>query len=234
MSDTDKTKEHLIDQVSRLRGRVAELEKATKVRKLTDKKLCNFEEHYKTLVEITGDGLAILQNGFIVFASKRLCEILKISSDKIVGVPFSRFFLEDELPRITELYQRYVLGESELGIIETKVAHPDGTRIFVEINGARYMYEGKEAVLLSLRDVSEKNEFQRTLQESEENYRRLMKYSTDVIWTLDMEQNFTYVSPSIEKIYGYTVEQALANRLEDIMPPESLKTIRTDDSVLFK
>ncbi len=62
-----------------------------------------------------------------------------------------------------------------------------------------------------------------THKQAEKRYRLLAENLTDVIWTMDMNMNFTYFSPSVERLLGYTVEEAMRLSLADIMPPSSLK-----------
>jgi PAS domain S-box-containing protein len=64
------------------------------------------------------------------------------------------------------------------------------------------------------------------LQESEERYRLLAEHVTDVIWTMDMDLRFTYVSPSVTDMLGYSVEEVMAQTLEDILTPASLEIAR--------
>ena len=61
------------------------------------------------------------------------------------------------------------------------------------------------------------------LQKSEEKYRLLAENATDVIWTTDMDMNWTYMSPSVEHVRGYTVEEAMSQTLEEVSTPESFK-----------
>jgi len=50
-------------------------------------------------------------------------------------------------------------------------------------------------------------EAQVRLQRSEERFRALVQYSSDCVCVMDGEANFTYVTPSIERILGYTPEE---------------------------
>jgi two-component system NtrC family sensor kinase len=64
------------------------------------------------------------------------------------------------------------------------------------------------------------------LRESERRYRLLAERSTDVVWTTDLALRFTYVSPSIERLGGYTVEEVLRQTMEDILAPGSREDAR--------
>lgn len=70
------------------------------------------------------------------------------------------------------------------------------------------------------------------LQKSEELYRMLAENITDVIWTCDMNFNFTYISPSDLLLRGYTFEEVKKQRLDEILVPQScelaLKTMEEE------
>ena len=65
-----------------------------------------------------------------------------------------------------------------------------------------------------------------TLRDSEERYRLLADNVTDVIWIRDMNLKFTYISPSVTKMTGYTVEEAMALTLEDAYTQASIELAR--------
>ena len=75
---------------------------------------------------------------------------------------------------------------------------------------------------LSLRKEIEKKS--RELRESEERYRLLAENVADVIWTMDIrDMRVTYISPSIVRLRGYSVEEMLAQTLEEILTTSSLE-----------
>lgn len=65
-----------------------------------------------------------------------------------------------------------------------------------------------------------------TLEVSEQRYRVLAENVIDVIWVLSLKLGkFTYISPSIFQLRGYTAEEALNHKLEDSLTPDSVKKV---------
>jgi PAS domain S-box-containing protein len=64
------------------------------------------------------------------------------------------------------------------------------------------------------------------LARSEERYRLLADNIADIIWTLDTGEQLTYVSPSVEALRGYTVHEAMSQRLDEQMSSESVRAVR--------
>jgi PAS domain S-box-containing protein len=61
------------------------------------------------------------------------------------------------------------------------------------------------------------------LHKSEEKYRLLAENTRDVIWTMDLDLRFTYISPSSQILNGYTSEQQLNMGIDELLEPESFK-----------
>ncbi len=57
------------------------------------------------------------------------------------------------------------------------------------------------------------------LRPSERRHRFLTEKMNDVLWTTDLEFNTTYISPSIEKVLGFTPEERIRQSLAEQMPP---------------
>lgn len=107
-----------------------------------------------------------------------------------------------------------------------------------------------EAIAARLGGILARIRVEPELRESEQRYRLIADNATDMIWTatpggldglanLPQEDDsttvagellrrwqFTYVSPSIKRLFGYEVEEALGLKLEDLLPPDSYRDAR--------
>ncbi len=64
------------------------------------------------------------------------------------------------------------------------------------------------------------------IRESEAQYRLLAENMADVVWVLDTATGkFTYVSPSVEQLRGYTPEEVLNQTMADALTPASLELV---------
>ena len=76
----------------------------------------------------------------------------------------------------------------------------------------------EELVAVRTLELQKNNE---ELEISEKRYRILADNVNDLIWATDPMLNFTYISPSVQRIFGYTVEEAMNLKLHQWYTPES-------------
>lgn len=81
--------------------------------------------------------------------------------------------------------------------------------------------------LAELRAANEKAEAAlAALRESDERYRLISERAADVIWVLDIGSGrFTYVSPSVERLRGFTPGEVMAQSAAESLTPESARQV---------
>jgi len=136
------------------------------VQKRTEK-LLESETRYSVLVEEASDGVAILQDGKIVFVNKRGSEIIGYSRDELIGLPFMQI-VDEKYRKITkERYERRLRGEKVPSTYEIELISKNGEHIPVELSAARIDYQGRPADLIIVRDIRERKQMQEQLLQSE-------------------------------------------------------------------
>ncbi len=67
---------------------------------------------------------------------------------------------------------------------------------------------------------------EKTLRESEAKFRALVESTSDWIWEIDEHAVYTYSSPQVEALLGYTVEEVIGRTPFDLIHPEQVEQIR--------
>ncbi len=70
-----------------------------------------------------------------------------------------------------------------------------------------------EYALGILRDINEEYEAKVNLKKNEEKYRKLVEESTEIIFSINLDLEFTYVSPNVKQFLGYEVEEVINKNL---------------------
>jgi PAS domain S-box-containing protein len=68
---------------------------------------------------------------------------------------------------------------------------------------------GKNSIIGAVKDITQNKKNEEALREREEKYRNLIENVNEVIYIHDINGVFTYVSPQIETIFGYKVEEVM-------------------------
>lgn len=105
---------------------------------------------------------------------------------------------------------------------EVRVRCKDGTDRDVIFNAALTA----DGPVVTLVDITDRRMAEEKLRQSEERHRLLADNAADVITVIDLGGRLLYVSPSVEKLIGYTQEEALKLTVEDILPREAVASAR--------
>ena len=181
-------------------------------RKQIEQALNESEAKYRNLVEQANDGIAVVQAERIVFANRSFAEITGRTFVGILNTPFTEYIPADDVPKIASLYQRR-LDEETPSISETTIQHKDGSQVEVEFNAGLTIFDGKPAVQVIIRDITERKQAEAALSKIEENFRAVIEQSPVSIQIHGLDGKLLQSNPAYAALYALN-EQALAELYE--------------------
>jgi PAS domain S-box-containing protein len=191
-------------------------------RKQAEEALRESERKYKSLIDNFQDIiLTINLEGKITFASQSIKEKLGYESAETINMSILDFVQEEDHQRVLESLQKGMKGEKIKGF-QTQVITKSGERLFFESSFSRVYKDGAVVGAQAIiKDITESKRATEDLKESEKKYRLLADNIDDVIFVLDMNLNYTYISPSVKILTGYEQEEWLNLRVSETMTPSS-------------
>lgn len=143
------------------------------------------------------------------------------SADDFLGTDV----LERIAPETRELVRQRIrdnyIKKGHYRLASNRYRRLDGSIFDVKVMATMADWQGRPAAQVVFRDVTEEHRIQEELRQSEEKYRLLAENAADVIWTVNAQGQFTYISPSIKKLRGLTSEEAMAETIPQTMTPAS-------------
>ncbi|MFA5366829.1 MAG: PAS domain S-box protein, partial [Dehalococcoidia bacterium] len=194
-------------------------------RRRMEEALRESEDKYSTLVENAIECVTINrdEDKRIVFANKRMSEVSGYSIEELLGMTIIDLIPPDFFPVLRERFRMRMEGQEIPDILETRLLCKDGTIKELETSTRLIEYRGSPAVMSITRDFTERRRMEEALRASEEKYRLLAENASDVIMLMDMNARAVYFSPSVTRLLGYSVEEALAGTMDDRMTPASME-----------
>jgi len=194
-------------------------------RKQAEAKIRESEKEYRELFELANDSIIIFEpeNETILEVNPMACQTYGFSKEEFIGMSLKSISENTEKGRqkINEIMEGIPTNN-----FETVYFRKDGAPLNILVSASVIEYKGQKAIQSINLDISERIDAENKLRQSELLYKMLANNSSDVIWTMDFTGKFTYISPSVEKLRGFTVEEVMKQPFEKVISPGSQKIVR--------
>lgn len=188
------------------------------------------EANYRGLFEGTQTGIEVvsMQTGRVVLANEAAGRMWGFpSANDIVGLDPLEFLEPGDREWVTRRMIEALGGRRLNEAVEMRVRAQDGRWVWISGTACKTEYQGQPALLVSLVDITEKRKAEDALRDSEKRYRLLADNVEDVIFLLNMDFLPTYFSPSVTRLTGWTVEEAMRGTMERRLTPRSFEVATT-------
>jgi len=175
-------------------------------RKLIESALTGTEQRYRQLYEGMRDAFASIDlEGRITGFNTAFTKMIGYEPDLIYALTLNDLTPEKWRPAEEKIIRNQVMTRGYSDIYEKEYLRKDGTVFPVElrtnlITGEDGTPQGMWAII---RDITERKEDERALQESEERYRTIIENIQDVFFRFDADNRLVMTSPSAAQMFGY-------------------------------
>ncbi|KPJ51405.1 MAG: hypothetical protein AMJ38_00650 [Dehalococcoidia bacterium DG_22] len=167
------------------------------------------------------------EDGRWVFLNDAACEFFGKAREELLGTDSRALIHPEDLEASVQAVRKAAAtGEPIEGFVNRQIT-PMGTRVVEWSASPIFDEEGRYAgIQMTGRDITERKKAEEALQESEERYRLIAENASDIIWTTDLSFKYTYVSPAVTRLRGYSIEEVMAGTMIEAMTPASLEVAR--------
>ncbi|MDP2797295.1 MAG: PAS domain S-box protein [Methanoregula sp.] len=160
------------------------------------------EDRYRKLVEISTDAVILHSDGKIIYANHAAQKLIGAQyPEDMVGKPVLDFIHPGFSDDVKANIQKDLDGVLSPPI-ELQMLRLDGTSVTVEGRGVKTLIDGKSAIQVTIRDITDRKLADQAIRESEERYRSLVETTGTGYVILDKDGRVTTANQEYIRLTG--------------------------------
>jgi PAS domain S-box-containing protein len=198
------------------------------VRSITERKkalesLRESEERYRTLFETANDAIlmADVETGIILDANKRAELLFDMPAHDLIGLHHTQLHPKEKSEEYRKGFKESMPKKGSV-LPEMVIERKDGRVVPVEISEGIVQLKDRKVRLGIFRDITERNEAERQIRESEARFRGAFENTGVGASMVSLKGQFIKVNLSLCEMIGYSEEELLTRTFSDITHPEDI------------
>jgi len=210
MNNVEEKKEELIEELVDIRQRMSELNRSAIPNKLTEEEPMKSEEHYRNLVEVSPDMIALHSRRKYVYMNPAGIKMLRAAGQgDLIGRSIFEIIHPEWLEMVRERISQLEQGKG-VALLEEKYIGLDGTIVDVEVAASPIFFQGERMVQVIARDITERKRAEEALRESERQAQQsarekatLSEIARIISSTFSIEEVYKLFSEEVKKLISF-------------------------------
>jgi PAS domain S-box-containing protein len=197
-------------------------------RRKAEAALAESERSFRLLFEQASVGIErAALDGRITAVNDQLCAMLGYSREELLTKNFIDITDPADLPRERRRQNRLYSGKIDSYVFEKRYVRRNGTRLWARVSSSLAKDDGGTILyrMSIIQDVSELRRAQQELRESEARYRATFDQAAIGIAHVALDGRWLAVNDRLCAITGYTRDEMLRGRFQDVTHPDDLDGI---------
>ena len=177
-----------------------------------DAKLRREEQRFRALADQSSDIIVLLnREGVITYENPAVEKVLGLKIEERIGATGFEHLHPDDFKLVADTYD-ILFSDINAPVQQSDIRfrHIDGSWRTFEVVASNLIHDNViEAVIINLRDITERKRMEEALHQSEEKYRTLLESVQEGYFELDLAGNFTFFNDSLCRIYNYSKEELM-------------------------
>jgi PAS domain S-box-containing protein len=162
-----------------------------------------YRKRFESLVECSIQGIVVHRNRRILFANTTFARMFGVRNPAaLVGTDPNRFIAPDDRARVVSYGAARRAGKPAPERYEFRANHPSGRPMWVEARATLVEWDGAQATLAALVDITDRKQAEERLLVSEERFRNLVEGSLEGVNVLQGDK-LVFVNQAFADIFGY-------------------------------
>ncbi|MFO8010732.1 MAG: PAS domain S-box protein [Dehalococcoidia bacterium] len=186
-----------------------------------EESLAELEFRHLTVLDSISEGVVITQKGVNRYSNRALSDITGWTADEVISMPplLSMITLASGGKRSLDAGQLQ-RGKKAGNHKEYRIKCKDGTTKDVEMATLRIKYNGREAYMTLVKDITQYRRIEVALLESEERFRVILDSASNAIVYYDLSGNILLMNIAGARLMGGEPDDFIGKRVHDIFPKE--------------
>jgi PAS domain S-box-containing protein len=175
-------------------------------RKKSEQAVRESREQYRGLVELSPDAVVVHQDGKVVYANAAAARLYGADDvEHLLGRTVVEFVHPDDREIVAQRISEMLAKGIDVPLIEERFLRLDGSTMDVEVAAISSTFQGKPAVQVVCREITERKRAGADLA----RFRKAVESSGEVIFMTDSQGIIVFVNEEFTRLYGYAPEEVV-------------------------
>lgn len=196
--------------------------------------LAESEERYRQIVDVTPDAILIHIDDKIVFANDAAVQTFGATDESQLIGKSSMDLIPDDLRDYVLARREQIAAAGVVPMTEVRRRRLDGSEFVAEATASQYTWNGTPAILIILRDVTERVEAERERVALEQRFRKILELAPEATF-IHVGGKLAYANPASVQMFGAeSAEDLIGMDISNLVHPDDRERMQEHRKVLLE